>query len=143
MRLFGFFSDLKSAFTVSDPTRGGSTIRFNNVITNVGSHYNTNSGQFMCHYPGTYVFSLHIFIDMDAHSYIIAYCYIRKNGFNQIRTRAKSEGSTVHSYYESSTSVVLHLKLNDKVDIGGCYGSQYISSDSLTTSFSGFLVQAD
>ena len=133
-------TDSKSAFTVDYPQNGpaSGTIRFNNVRTNIGGHYDTSTGQFKCQYPGTYVFSLHIVRDSG---YTRAYCYIRKNKSNMVYVY--TQPSSTSGYYGSSNTVVLHLVSGDVVDTGGCSDYDTINHFYDATTFSGFLLQAD
>ena len=64
-------------------------------------------------------------------------CYIRKNGSGVIRVYLSSGNGN----YESSNTVVLHLRLGDKVDLGACSSASTMWRDP--TSFSGFLLEAD
>ena len=137
----GIFTEYKSAFTVWDRSNGptSGTIKFVNVITNIGGHYDTSTGQFTCKYPGLYVFSLHI---LKSPNYDIAYCHIRKNGSNIIYVHSSRGSSSYRGYYGSSGSVVFYLDHGDTVDIGGCTDDSTFGSGKETT-FSGFLLKAD
>ena len=134
-------TDIKAAFTVTHAaarTTSG-TIRFTNVITNIGEHYNSSSGDFTCQHPGIYVFLLHIWKASGEEN---AYCYIRKNGTNTIQAQSAVMSSIASSYDGVSNSVILHLVQGDIVDLGDCsyIGTFYPYSN---TSFSGFLLQKD
>ena len=133
---FFIFPVYPSAFTVRNQVEGPTigTIKFNNVVTNTGEHFKTSTGQYICEYPGIYVFTLHIYLQSCNN---LAYCYIRKNSINTIRAYLDPYGC---SYDEASNSAVLHLSRGDKVDIGGCSS---VGSMSGWTSFSGFLLKAD
>ena len=78
-----FFSGEQSGFTVCIPSQDSSSdiIKFNSVISNIGNHFNANTGQFRCQYPGMYFFSLSLYKNSRADS---AQCWIRKNGANVI-----------------------------------------------------------
>ena len=136
-------TDSKSAFTVYNPYNGpaSGTIRFNNVRTDIGGHYNTSTGQFKCQYPGTYVFLLHILRD-SGHTF--AHCYIRKNKSNMVYVY--THPSSTSGYYSSSNTVVLHLVSGDVVDTGGCSDAVTMNDNGYNgylTTFSGFLLQSD
>ena len=133
---FYIFPVYTSAFTVRDQAEGpiSGTIKFNNVITNIGKHFKTSTGQYICEYPGIYVFTLHIYLISCVD---LAHCYIRKNSINIIRAYVDPN---VCGYFEASNSAVLHLSRGEIVDIGGCSS---VGSMWGWTSFSGFLLKAD
>ena len=130
-------SDYKSAFTVRRPTHGPvfGAVRFDTTLTNIGDHYNTSTGQYVCEYPGKYVFSFHLYRH-PGNNY--AECAIRKNTVNKVW--AYSNPTDDKGYYESSNSAVLYLNRGDTVDVGSCSspGSMWE-----WTSFSGFLLEAN
>ena len=132
---------MKSAFTVTNPLAGptNGTIRFTNVIINIGGHYNTSTGKFICQYSGLYDFALHILKSVSSD---IAYCSINKNHYVTVRAYTDPDRSSDSGYYMSSTSVVLHLVRGDVVNLEDCTP---ISSFNpyVETSFSGFLLKAD
>ena len=136
------FTDYMSAFTVwgrrNGPTAG--TIKFITAITNTGGHYDTSTGQFICQYPGIYVFTLHIMKDANGDDF--AYCFIRMNGSNQVRAFSNPSSNSDWGFYESSNTVALHLVSGDVVDTGSCSSYDTILADT-RTSFSGFLLKAD
>ena len=132
------YTEYKSAFTVYYPADGptSGTIRLTTVITNIGGHYDTSTGQFTCGYPGVYVLSLHIY---KHPSYNRAYCNIRKNKTDVIHTYSNPYGNN-HEVTGSSNSVILHLKQGDTVDLGDCTSASTMWD---WTSFSGFLLTSD
>ena len=130
----------KAAFTVTHAATGttSDTIRFTNVITNIGGHYDTSSGKFTCQHPGIYVFLLHIWTDAGGTD---AYCTIRKNGVYMIL--AQYYNSNTASMYDGvSNSIILYLVNGDVVDTGGCTAIGTFNT-GWQTSFSGFLLQED
>ena len=136
-----YVTDHRSAFTVWGRRNGpvSGTIRFINVITDIGGHYDTPTGQFTCQYPGVYVFTLNI-LKNSGDNY--AECYIRKNGSRQIRIHTNPESTSDGGYYETSNTVVIYLNRSDIVDLGGCSSIHSIHSGSMT-SFSGYLLKAE
>ena len=79
------------------------------------------------------MFSLHLYKSSGAGR---VWCFIRKNGRGVVYAEVPAESKI--GYYESSTSTVLHLGSDDKVDIGNCHGVSDISS---ITTFTGFLLK--
>ena len=132
-----------SAFTVSHPVDGPTlgTIRFINVITNIGGHYSTSTGVFTCQYPGLYYFVLHI-MKKDGRDY--ARCGMRINGSNIVFVLTAPDSDSDGGYYGSTNSVMLHLVNGDRVNLASCTtpDTMYINYNWFTT-FSGFLVKAD
>ena len=125
-------TDYTSAFTVHNDANGptSGTIKFVNFITNIGGNYDTSTGQFICQYPGIYVFSLHLYKETDDH---YAQCYIRKNGSNQLLVYSQRGKSGDSGYYESSNTFVIHLDRADSIDLGGCTGYDTIIGGIYTT----------
>ena len=130
-------SDNRSAFTVRSPIHGPTVgeVRFHTAVTNIGGHYNTTTGQYVCEYPGKYVFSFNLY---QQQGFDYAECAIRKNRNNEIWVL--SSPNDEKGYYESSNSAVLYLHRGDTVDVGSCSSA---SSMWEWTSFSGFLLEAD
>ena len=135
-------TDVKSAFTVWHAVAGPTidTIRFDRVVTNIGGHYNTNTGKFTCPYPGLYVFSLHVVKVTRADN---AYCYIRQNNADKVIAFSDPSSDSDSGYDSGSVSVVLHLIRGDVVDLGHCTVVSKIYPNERMTVFSGFLLKAD
>ena len=131
--------DIKSAFSVRNPTGGpkSGTITFTHLITDIGGHYDRATGKFTCQYPGIYVFSLNI---VKADGEATAVCYIRKNDNNMASVAANPFISS--GWFGSSNTVVFHLLSGDVVHLESCTPAITMSS-GYTTTFSGFLLQAD
>ena len=136
-----YITGTKAAFTVTHALAGttSDTIRFTNVITNIGGHYNTTSGKFTCQYPGIYVFLLHIWKIAGVTD---AYCWISKNGSGLISADSSVNSNTASGHDGASTSVILHLVQGDIVDLCPCSAIETFHR-GWTTSFSGFLLQED
>ena len=134
------FSDPMSAFAIYGyyPTYNSSSevaVFFSGTRMNIGNHYNTVTGQYICYYPGVYVFSLNLYKVSGASR---VNCYIRKNGSGYAIADVPSESQS--GYYESSASTIFHLNRGDTVDVGGCSNPDGIDN---YTSFIGFLLKAD
>ena len=135
-------TDAMSAFSVSVAAAGlrSRTIRFTNVVTNIGGHYHTSTGIFACQYSGLYVFTLNI---IKTSEYNNAYCFIRKNGSDIFGAWTDPDIDSDGGVYSATNSVVLHLVQGDTVDVGGCSRIDNIHNANETSSFSGFLIKTD
>ena len=133
-----FSSDPVSAFaiTYTKPTYNMSSgvAVFPSTKQNIGNNYSTVTGQYTCYYPGVYVFSLNLYMDIEADG---VDCYMRKNGINVAVAIVPVESKPYHG---SSASTIFHLNRGDTVDVGSCYNPRVIAS---YTSFTGFLLKAD
>ena len=130
----------RSAFTVFGPQNGPSpgTLKFMNITTNIGRHYNESTGKYVCEYTGIYVFTLHLYKYPANFDYVE--CYIRKNAIEQIKVFNNPDADSDIGHYEATGSAILHLIPGDIVDLGA---STSISAMDSWTSFSGFLLAAD
>ena len=83
------------------------------------------------------MFTLNLMKIYDA--YVTAYCNIRQNGQNKIKTYVTSifVGSD-----QVTNTVVLHLDKGDVIDAGSCNDYSKIHYDQMST-FSGVLLTAD
>ncbi|XP_072568856.1 complement C1q tumor necrosis factor-related protein 7 [Paramormyrops kingsleyae] len=112
-------------------------IRFNKVLFNEGSHYNTQSGKFICAYPGTYYFSY----DITLANKHLAISLVH-NGQYRIKTYDANTGN----HDVASGSTVMQLNPEDEVWLEIFYTDQngLFSDPSWSDSlFSGFLLYAD
>ncbi|XP_033105501.1 otolin-1-like [Anneissia japonica] len=129
----------KSAFSVAFMNNPGRhpivPIKYTTIFTNVGSHYNAETGKFVCQHPGTYVFQ---FTSGSS-----------DNG--NIVTQIMKNGQRVVSAFESGPGfksignmIVLDLVANDEVwtqPLSTNYNNYYSNSNTYCT-FSGFLLYA-
>ena len=131
---------MNPAFTVYDPRPGRSSrdIRFTMVISNIGGHYNTTTGEYTCHVSGLYYFVLHILKNNRSSS---AYCYIRKNRTGFVSALTNPDRSTESGYNGASNSMIVQLDRGDIIDTY-CSDFNTLFTGS-ATSFSGFLLKAD
>lgn len=117
-------------------------VRFSTVLLNEGNDYNSTTGGFICRIPGIYSFSAtlgtgHVFSTLRD-----AYCYVRKNNSDKLIIYLDlSDNNLDYVSYSSSATLVLHLAVNDTVNIGACYNEIQLAYN--LCSFSGFLVQPD
>ena len=135
----------KSAFTVTVPVEGSDliTLKFTSVITDIGQHYSTETGQFTCEYPGIYVFSLHI---LRQFGWPMAACQLRKNNVKVLRALSDPVGQdNLDGWHSSSTSAVLHMAYGDTADVHCGTGVQSLGVNSANpyNTFSGVLIKAD
>ncbi|XP_071946107.1 complement C1q-like protein 2 [Antedon mediterranea] len=126
----------KSAFSAvfkTSPGRPTGILKYDTVVTNVGNHYNKNTGKFVCVIPGVYVFSV-TSLSNNGNGFIT---YLLKNGKTQVTASMKSGVNT------ASTMVILDLVQGDQIwtepNINYNY---YISNINGHCSFSGFLLYA-
>ena len=137
------FSGKKSAFTVTHPVAGldTNTLKFTKVITNIGQHYSTQTGQFTCEYPGIYVFSLNVLMEYGT-AYV--HCDIRQNNVQVVRATANPEGESENGFYSGSTSAVIHMAYGDIADVYCESGvsSIHVRASNPFNSFSGVLIKA-
>ncbi|XP_028818732.1 complement C1q tumor necrosis factor-related protein 7 [Denticeps clupeoides] len=130
----------KSAFSVSITSSYPTEmvpIKFNKVLFNEGGHYNTETGKFVCAYPGIYYFSYDITL-ANKHLAI----GLVQNGQYRIKTFDANTGN----HDVTSGSTVMFLNPEDEVwleiffrDQNGLFADPGWA-DSL---FSGFLLYAD
>lgn len=130
----------KSAFSVgitsSYPTEK-IPIKFNKVLFNEGGHYNTQTGKFICAYPGIYYFSYDITL-ANKHLAI----GLVQNGQYRIKTFDANTGN----HDVASGSTVMYLNPEDEVWLEIFYQDQNgLFSDPgwADSLFSGFLLYAD
>ncbi|XP_033103409.1 collagen alpha-1(X) chain-like [Anneissia japonica] len=132
-------SQPKSAFSVGYNVNPGrhpvSPMKYPLIITNVGNHYNKETGKFVCQHPGIYVFQ---FTSGSTSSNNMV-TSIMKNG-----QRILSAFVTGSGYKSASNMVVLDLVANDEVWTEPLNTSlnYYYSENHIFCSFSGFLLYA-
>ncbi|XP_020385119.1 C1q-related factor-like isoform X2 [Rhincodon typus] len=127
-----FYAGLKN------PHEGYEILKFDDVVTNLGNHYDGASGKFTCSIPGTYFFTYHVLMrGGDGTSMWADLC---KNG--QVRSSAIAQDAD-QNYDYASNSVILHLDAGDevyiKLDGGKAHGGNY----NKYSTFSGFIIYTD
>ena len=140
--LYFLVTGIKSAFSVSSAAAGptSGTIRFTNVVTNIGGHYDTTTGVFTCQYSGLYAFTLTI---LKERGHDTVYCSIRKNRDRIFTAWTNPDSKSDDGWYSATNSAVLHLVHGDKVDVGDCSPIASIYTYVYDSTFSGFLIKAD
>ncbi|XP_038635611.1 C1q-related factor [Scyliorhinus canicula] len=127
-----FYAGLKN------PHEGYEILKFDDVVTNLGNHYDGASGKFTCSIPGTYFFTYHVLMrGGDGTSMWADLC---KNG--QVRSSSIAQDAD-QNYDYASNSVILHLDAGDevyiKLDGGKAHGGNY----NKYSTFSGFIIYTD
>ncbi|XP_060118144.1 complement C1q-like protein 2 [Heteronotia binoei] len=134
------FSGPKIAFYVGlkSPHEGYELLKFDDVVTNLGNHYNPISGKFTCQVRGIYFFTYHILMrGGDGTSMWADLC---RNG--QVRASAIAQDAD-QNYDYASNSVVLHLDLGDEVYVKLDGGKAHGGNNNKYSTFSGFLLYPD
>ncbi|KAG7278388.1 hypothetical protein CRUP_038551 [Coryphaenoides rupestris] len=117
---------------------GYEVLKFDDVVTNVGNHYDPTSGKFTCSIPGIYFFIYHVLMrGGDGTSMWADLC---KN--NQVRASAIAQDAD-QNYDYASNSAVLHLEPGDEVYIKLDGGKAHGGNNNKYSTFSGFMVYAD
>ncbi|XP_067863170.1 complement C1q-like protein 3 [Heptranchias perlo] len=120
------------------PHEGYEMLKFDDVVTNLGNHYDPTTGKFTCSIPGIYFFTYHVLMrGGDGTSMWADLC---KNG--QVRASAIAQDAD-QNYDYASNSVVLHLDAGDEVYIKLDGGKAHGGNNNKYSTFSGFIVYAD
>ncbi|XP_034985966.1 complement C1q-like protein 2 isoform X4 [Zootoca vivipara] len=134
------FSGPKIAFYVGlkSPHEGYEVLKFDDVVTNLGNHYDPTTGKFTCQVRGIYFFTYHILMrGGDGTSMWADLC---KNG--QVRASAIAQDAD-QNYDYASNSVVLHLDSGDEVYVKLDGGKAHGGNNNKYSTFSGFLLYPD
>ncbi|XP_036377762.1 complement C1q tumor necrosis factor-related protein 7 [Megalops cyprinoides] len=130
----------KAAFSVGITTSYPAErvpIKFNKVLFNEGSHYNPQTGKFICAYPGIYYFSY----DITLANKHLAISLVH-NGQYKIKTFDANTGN----HDVASGSTVMYLNPEDEVWLEIFYTDQnglFADPGWADSLFSGFLLYAD
>ncbi|XP_056149358.1 complement C1q-like protein 3 [Lampris incognitus] len=117
---------------------GYEVLKFDDVVTNLGNHYDPSTGKFTCSIPGIYFFIYHVLMrGGDGTSMWADLC---KN--NQVRASAIAQDAD-QNYDYASNSVVLHLEPGDEIYIKLDGGKAHGGNNNKYSTFSGFMVYAD
>ncbi|XP_031749381.1 complement C1q-like protein 2 [Xenopus tropicalis] len=127
-----FYVGLKS------PHEGYELLKFDDVVTNLGNHYDPSTGKFTCQVPGIYFFTYHILMrGGDGTSMWADLC---KNG--QVRASAIAQDAD-QNYDYASNSVVLHLDSGDEIYVKLDGGKAHGGNNNKYSTFSGFILYPD
>ena len=130
-----------------DPSTG-TTVVFNEVMTNTGNHYDPIHGVFRTPINGTYHFHLIGASPDNPDPLHSIHLYITKNKPTSYVAYGWLDRATDH-WVQTSTSAVLHLVEGDRiwVEIGYVHGSHTLAghrpASAIHTYLSGFLIHAD
>ncbi|XP_051983835.1 complement C1q-like protein 3 [Xyrauchen texanus] len=117
---------------------GYEVLKFDDVVTNLGNHYDPSTGKFTCSIPGIYFFVYHVLMrGGDGTSMWADLC---KN--NQVRASAIAQDAD-QNYDYASNSVILHLEPGDEIYIKLDGGKAHGGNNNKYSTFSGFVVYAD
>uniref|UniRef100_UPI00358F77FD complement C1q-like protein 3 n=1 Tax=Myxine glutinosa TaxID=7769 RepID=UPI00358F77FD len=121
-----------------NPHEGNEVLKFDDVVTNLGNHYNPNSGKFSSPISGIYFFTYHVL--MRGGDGTSMWADLWKNG--QVRASAIAQDAD-QNYDYASNSVVLHLDAGDEVYVKLDGGKVHGGRTNKYSTFSGFMVYAD
>ncbi|XP_071943999.1 complement C1q tumor necrosis factor-related protein 2-like [Antedon mediterranea] len=129
-------SSFSVVFTSSPGRHDTSPMKYDTIITDVGNHYNKETGKFVCAIPGIYVFQV---TSMKSSGSGKILTRIMKNGNIQMSAWMSASG-----YNSVSTMVILDLVSGDQVwtQPAGSIYNYYYSNSHRYCSFSGFLLYA-
>uniref|UniRef100_A0A674PGG7 Complement C1q like 2 n=1 Tax=Takifugu rubripes TaxID=31033 RepID=A0A674PGG7_TAKRU len=136
----GKFSFTSIAFYVGlkNPHEGYEVLRFDDVITNLGNHYDPSTGKFTCQVSGIYFFTYHVLMrGGDGTSMWADLC---KNG--QVRASAIAQDAD-QNYDYASNSAVLHLNSGDEIYVKLDGGKAHGGNNNKYSTFSGFILYPD
>lgn len=104
---------------------------WNNVVTNIGNHFNSTNGTFTAPVSGMYQFNFSGISDNSNAS-----MYLAVGGIQ----RAWTYGFGTGSYFNLSFSVAVYMAANDSAQLSTSSGTVYAQGDGGAARFSGFLV---
>ncbi|XP_030631350.1 complement C1q-like protein 3b [Chanos chanos] len=117
---------------------GYEVLKFDDVVTNLGNHYDPTTGKFTCSIPGIYYFVYHVL--MRGGDGTSMWADLRKN--NQVRASAIAQDADQNYDYASNT-VILHLEPGDEIYIKLDGGKAHGGNNNKYSTFSGFMIYAD
>ncbi|XP_012674544.2 C1q-related factor-like [Clupea harengus] len=121
-----------------NPQEGYDILKFDDIVTNLGSNYDGASGKFVCKIPGTYYFTYNVL--MRGGDGTSMWADLLKNG--QVRASSIAQDQD-QSYDYASNSAVLHLDAGDEVFIKLDGGKAHGGNSNKYSTFTGFILFAD
>lgn len=123
---------------LKNPHEGYEVLKFDDVITNLGNHYDASTGKFTCQVSGMYFFTYHVLMrGGDGTSMWADLC---KNG--QVRASAIAQDADQNYDYASNTAL-LHLDSGDEVYVKLDGGKAHGGNNNKYSTFSGFILYPD
>ncbi|XP_042200239.1 complement C1q-like protein 2 [Callorhinchus milii] len=120
------------------PHEGYEILKFDDVVTNIGNHYEASTGKFTCTVPGIYFFTYHVL--MRGGDGVSMWADLCKNG--QVRASAIAQDADQNYDYASNT-VILHLDVGDEVYVKLDGGKVHGGNNNKYSTFSGFIIYPD
>ncbi|CAL8323363.1 unnamed protein product [Arctogadus glacialis] len=117
---------------------GYEVLKFDDVVTNLGNHYDPSTGKFTCSIPGIYFFVYHVL--MRGGDGTSMWADLVKN--NRVRASAIAQDAD-QNYDYASNSAVLHLEPGDEVYVKLDGGKAHGGNNNKYSTYSGFMVYAD
>ncbi|XP_034417595.1 complement C1q-like protein 2 [Cyclopterus lumpus] len=136
----GDFGGAKIAFYVGlkTPHEGYEVLRFDDVVTNLGNHYDPTTGKFTCQVSGIYYFTYQVLMrGGDGTSMWADLC---QNG--QVRASAIAQDAD-QNYDYATNSVVLQLDSGDDIYVKLDYGKAHGGNNNKYSTLCGFLLYRD
>ncbi|KAK3551503.1 hypothetical protein QTP70_017366, partial [Hemibagrus guttatus] len=121
-----------------NPQEGYEILRFDDVVTNIGNHYDGATGKFVCKVPGTYFFTYNVL--MRGGDGTSMWADLVKNG--QVRASAIAQDQD-QSYDYASNTVILHLDPGDEIFIKLDGGKAHGGNSNKYSTFAGFILYSD
>ncbi|KAG7463978.1 hypothetical protein MATL_G00182330 [Megalops atlanticus] len=130
----------KIAFYVGlkNPHEGYEVLKFDDIVTNLGNHYDPKTGKFVCPVSGIYFFTYHVLMRGGDGTSMWADLY--KNG--QVRASAIAQDAD-QNYDYAGNSVVLHLDSGDDIYIKLDGGKAHGGNNNKYSTFSGYILYPD
>ncbi|XP_044527253.1 complement C1q subcomponent subunit A [Gracilinanus agilis] len=132
-------NQLKPAFSAvrKNPQENGNVVIFNNIITNQEDRYQSDTGKFICNFPGYYYFTFHVVSNGDLCLFIVS-----SKGGQSKRSLGFCDSNSKGIYQVNSGGTVLKLTEGDQVWIekDPQRGSRIYSGNDADSVFSGFLL---
>ncbi|EOB04661.1 Complement C1q-like protein 3, partial [Anas platyrhynchos] len=121
---------------------GYEVLKFDDVVTNLGNHYDPTTGKFTCSIPGIYFFTYRAGRAGRAQPPRCQQPPAPGRLLRAVRASAIAQDAD-QNYDYASNSVVLHLEPGDEVYIKLDGGKAHGGNNNKYSTFSGFIIYAD